>query len=72
MVSTLARFQSSGFLPVGTLRNPCVLHHRIVDACQTIRNYPGIVERMPRSMMRRALNLMEDILSTYYKLLFHP
>jgi hypothetical protein len=23
-----------------------------VDACQTIRNYPGIFERMLRSMMR--------------------
>jgi hypothetical protein len=28
-------------------------HHRIVDACQTIRNFPGIFERMRRSMMRR-------------------
>jgi hypothetical protein len=27
--------------------------HRIVDACQTIRNYPGIFERMGRSIMRR-------------------
>jgi hypothetical protein len=25
----------------------------VVDACQTIRNYPGIFERMRRSMMRR-------------------
>jgi hypothetical protein len=23
------------------------------DACQTIRNYPGILVQMPRSMMRR-------------------
>jgi hypothetical protein len=29
------------------------LHHRSVDACQTIRNFPGIFERMRRSMMRR-------------------
>jgi hypothetical protein len=28
------------------------LHHCIVDACQTIRNYPGIFARMRRSMMR--------------------
>jgi hypothetical protein len=27
--------------------------HRIVYACQTIRNYPAIFERMWRSMMRR-------------------
>jgi hypothetical protein len=27
--------------------------HRIVDACQTIRNYPGTFERMRRSMTRR-------------------
>jgi hypothetical protein len=29
------------------------LHHCIVDACQTIRNYPGIFEWMRRSVMRR-------------------
>jgi hypothetical protein len=29
------------------------LHHRNVDACQTIRNYLGAFERMRRSMMRR-------------------
>jgi transposase len=29
------------------------LHHRIVDACQTIRDYFGIFERMRRSMMTR-------------------
>jgi hypothetical protein len=27
------------------------LHHRIVDACQTIRNYPAIFARMRQSMM---------------------
>jgi hypothetical protein len=51
MASTLARFESSGFLPVGTPKtllyaspvdNEEALHHRIVDVCQTIRNYPGI------------------------------
>jgi hypothetical protein len=41
-------------------------HRRIVGACQTIRNYPDILERTRRSASR-ALNLMEDILSTYYK-----
>jgi hypothetical protein len=42
MASTLARFESSGFLPVGTLKtlvyaapvdNEEALHHCIVDAC---------------------------------------
>jgi hypothetical protein len=33
--------------------NEEALHHRTVDACQTIRNYPGIFERMRRSAMRR-------------------
>jgi hypothetical protein len=33
--------------------NEEALQHRIVDACQTTRNYPGIFERMRRSMMRR-------------------
>jgi hypothetical protein len=28
------------------------LHHSIVDACQTICNYPGISDRMRRSMLR--------------------
>jgi hypothetical protein len=59
MASTLhARFQSSGYLPVGTLKNPCVdnegaLHHRTVGTFETIRNYPGVFERMRRSLMRR-------------------
>jgi hypothetical protein len=33
--------------------NEEAFHHRIVDACQTIRNYRGIFERMRRSMVRR-------------------
>jgi hypothetical protein len=33
--------------------NEEALHHRIVDACQIIRNYPAIFERMRQSMMRR-------------------
>jgi hypothetical protein len=61
MASTLTRLESSEFLPVGTPK-PSVyaapvdkeeaLHHRTVDTCQTIRNYPGIFERMRRSVMR--------------------
>jgi hypothetical protein len=33
--------------------NEDALHRRIVDACQSIRNCPGISERILRSMMRR-------------------
>jgi hypothetical protein len=29
------------------------LHHRIVDTCHTIRNYPGIIQWMRRPIMRR-------------------
>jgi hypothetical protein len=32
--------------------NKEALHHRTVDACQTIRNYPSIFEQMRRSMLR--------------------
>jgi hypothetical protein len=59
MASTLQdRFESSKCLPVGKPKNPCVdnekaLHHRTMDACQSIRNYPCIFERICRSMMRR-------------------
>jgi hypothetical protein len=51
MASTLARFESSGFLPVGTPKtfvyaapfdNEEALYHGIVVACQTTCNYSGI------------------------------
>jgi hypothetical protein len=32
--------------------NKETLHHRIVDACQIIRSYPGVCERMRRYMWR--------------------
>jgi hypothetical protein len=79
MASTLhARFESSEFLPVGTPKFPCAapvdseeaLQHRIVDACQTIRIYPGIFAWMRQSMVRHVEACIEfygDILSTYYK-----
>jgi hypothetical protein len=60
MASTFATFKSFGFLPVETSKtlvyaapvdNEEALHHRVVDACQTVRNYSDIFERMPRSMM---------------------
>jgi hypothetical protein len=34
--------------------NEKAFDHRIVDACRTIHNYPGIFEQMRRSMMIRA------------------
>jgi hypothetical protein len=66
MVSTLARFD---FYLWGHLKplvyaapvdNEEALHHRIVDACQTIRNYPGIFKWMRRSMMRRVEGCIES------------
>jgi hypothetical protein len=33
--------------------NEEALQHHIVDACQTIRNYPRMFERKRRSMVRR-------------------
>jgi hypothetical protein len=62
IASTITKFESSGFLPLGSPEIPVyaapfdneeALHHRIVDACQTIFVYPGMCERMLRSMMRR-------------------
>jgi hypothetical protein len=50
MVSTLAIFESSRFLPArhpkslvyaAPVGNVEALHHHIVDACHTISNYPG-------------------------------
>jgi hypothetical protein len=69
MASMLARFESSGFLPVWTPKtltyaapvdNKEALHHRIVDACQTIHNYPSIFERMWWSMMRHVKACIES------------
>jgi hypothetical protein len=40
--------------------NEGVLRHRIMDACQTIRNYPGISECTRRSMMRRVKACIES------------
>jgi hypothetical protein len=36
------------------------LHRSIVDACQTIRYYPGIIEQMRQSMMRRVEAFIES------------
>jgi hypothetical protein len=40
--------------------NEEALQHRIVDACETIHNYPGIFERMRRSMMRHVEAYIES------------
>jgi hypothetical protein len=57
MASMVSRFESSGFLTVETSKIPVdneeTLHRRIMDACQSIRSYPGICGRMRRPMMRR-------------------
>jgi hypothetical protein len=42
---------------------------RIVDACQTIRNCPGISERMRRSMMRRVEACIESYGGHFERLL---
>jgi hypothetical protein len=69
MGSTLARFEYSGFLPVGIPKtlvyaapvdNEKALHHRNMADCQTISNYPTIFERMRRSMMRRVEKCIES------------
>jgi hypothetical protein len=45
---------------VAPVDNEKALHHRNVDACQTIPNYPGIFERMRRSILRRVEACMES------------
>jgi hypothetical protein len=40
--------------------NEGALPHRTVDACQTIRNYPGVFERMWRSLMTRVEACIES------------
>jgi hypothetical protein len=42
-----------GHLNAAPADNEGALHHRTVDACQTVRNYPGIFVRMQRSIVRR-------------------
>jgi hypothetical protein len=77
--STIASFESSRFLPVARSNNLAYatpveneesLHHRIEEACQTIRNYSGIFQRSEGTLsdvLRRALSLMRNILSTDYE-----
>jgi hypothetical protein len=44
----------------GPVDNEEALHHRIMDACRTIRNCPSTFERMRRSMMRRVEACVES------------
>jgi signal transduction histidine kinase len=62
MATSLARFEFSGLLVVGKPKylvyvalfdNEEALHVRIVDAGLTIRNYPGIFERIIRHVEAR-------------------
>jgi hypothetical protein len=69
MVSTLASLNPLDVCLWGHLKtlmyaapvdNEDSLHHGIVDVCQTIRNYPGIFERLRRSTMRRVEACIES------------
>jgi hypothetical protein len=61
--ATQAIFESSGFLIVGTLKKTLVaaapvdkeesFYHLALHTCQTVRNDPGVFERMRWSMMGR-------------------
>jgi hypothetical protein len=66
---SLPDFNSLDFYLWGNLRtlvyvapfdNEETLHHRIVDACQTIHNYPGIFERRRRPMIRHVEACIES------------
>jgi hypothetical protein len=48
------------FVYVAPVDNEETLHHRTMNACQAIRNYPGIFEWMWRSMMRCAETRVES------------
>jgi hypothetical protein len=52
--------------------NQDALHHRNVDACQTIRNYPGISERMWRSVNRRVEECTESHEGHFQHLQMYP
>jgi hypothetical protein len=47
------------------------LHYRFMDACQTIRNYPGIFVRMRRSMVRRVEACIASHGEDYEHLLYY-
>jgi hypothetical protein len=80
MASTPARFEFSGFLPMGTPKNPFVRNScwqrrgTSPSQCGCLSDYPKLSLNecgVPWwDVSRRALNLMEDILDTYYKCTF--
>jgi hypothetical protein len=50
----------NSFVYAALVGNEEALHYRIVDACQTISNYPGIFAHVQLSMMRRVEACMES------------
>jgi hypothetical protein len=65
----LCRYLLKTFVYAVRVDNEEALHHCIEDTCLNIRNYPP---HLPKNVevhdvSSRALNLTEDILSTYYK-----
>jgi hypothetical protein len=69
MASTLARYESSVFFLWGHLKyhvyaetvfSERALHLRIVNACQTIHNYPGNFDWVPLFMMRCVKSFIES------------
>jgi hypothetical protein len=61
MASTLhALFSSFVRTPKHPADNEEALHRRTVDACQTVRNYPGVFARTRRSMMTRVEACVES------------
>jgi hypothetical protein len=75
MASTLARFESSGFLQVGTPNNPGVhvcsscwqQRGNSLSHCGCLTDYPQLRGRPWWDVSRRASNLMAGVLSSYYK-----
>jgi hypothetical protein len=51
--------------------NEEALHPGTVDACQTVRNQPGIFGRMRWSMMRRVEARIEISLKTFWALIIN-
>jgi hypothetical protein len=79
MASMLATFESSGFLPVVTPKNPYVCsqlttkRHFTIALWMPVRVSTTTLPSLNRcggpwwDVLRRSSNLMEDIFSTYYK-----
>jgi hypothetical protein len=61
----------NSFVCAGPVDNEETLHHRILVACQTICNYPGIFEQMRRSMKRHVGLCIEPHGGHFLYVLFH-